>query len=185
MHDCDAILQRFSDYLDGQLPETALTRLRHEAAALPDCLATLDAMLSVHQALKSAPMAESARDFSLSVTQELAWRQRRDKLFLGGVLFLVALTMLAPLLLVLWAGLAAVLEPGLIQTAISSAISFISAAATYGAAIIAVLQHMPQWAMIAFSTFFSLSFLLLALALAMKKAPEQLFSPSSIARQAI
>jgi len=185
MHNCDSILQRFSDYLDGQLPETALTRLRQDAAALPDCLAALDAMLWVHQTLKSEPMAESARDFSRSVTRELAWRQRRDKLFLGGLLFLIALTMLAPLLFLLWAGLAAVLEPGLIQAAISGVISFISTTATYGVAIISVMQHMPQWALVAFSTFFSLSFLLLALAMALKKAPEQLFSPSPIAGQPI
>jgi len=114
----------------------------------------------------------------LSVTQELTWRQRRDKLLLGGILTLAVIIALSPLLLMMWGGLAAALEPGLIQSAISWTVSLISDMAAYGVAALTLFRHMPQWAVVSISTFLSLSFLLLALALVMQKAPEQLmFSP--------
>jgi len=176
MYDCDPILQRLSQYLDGNLPETELAALRHKARALPGCEAMLDAMLWAHQALATAPMVETSRDFSVSVTRELAWRQRRDKIMLGGVLALAVLTMLAPLLLIAWAGLAALLEPGILQAALGWLLGAISEIAAFGVAVTTVVSHAPQWVFVAISTFFSLSLLLLALATVMQKAPEQLFS---------
>ncbi len=183
MNDCDAILQRLSQYLDNQLPETELSALRQEAAPRPECLAMLDAMLWVHRSLETAPMVETSRDFSVSVTHELIWRQRRDKILLGGILTLAVLIALTPLLLVVWGGLAAALEPGLIQNALSWAVSLISDAATYAVAALTLLRHMPQWAIVSISTFLSLSFLLLALTLVMQKAPEQLMASPEIHRQ--
>jgi hypothetical protein len=183
MDHCDSLLQRLSQYLDGLLPDSELPILRQEAATQPGCLAMLDAMLWVHQSLETAPMAEAARDFSISVTKELAWRQRRDKILLGGILTLAALVAVAPLLLLVWAGLAAALEPGLMQNAIGWLVGQISDIAAYGVAILTLIRHLPQWAIVSISTFISLSFLLLALALVMQKAPEQLFAPSEMNRQ--
>ncbi len=183
MIDCDVILQRLSQYLDGESCDDKLNALRQEAAPRPDCLAMLDAMLWVHRSLAIAPMAETRRDFSVTVTQELARRQRRDKILLGGILTLGALIALAPLLLVAWGGLAAMLQPGLLQHGVSWAVDMISNAAAYGIAALAVIRRLPQWALVSISTFLSLSFLLLALALVMQKAPEQLRISQKINRQ--
>lgn len=183
MNDCDAILQRLSQYLDGHLLETELNALRRDTAPSPECSSMLDAMLWVHRSLEAAPMVTPPRDFSVSVTQELLWRQRRDKILLGSILTLAVLIALAPLLLMVWGGLAAALEPGLFQNALSWTVSVISDIAAYGIAGLTLFRHMPQWALVSISTFLSLSFLLLALALAMKKAPEQLLISSEINRQ--
>ena len=179
MNDCTSILQRLSQYLDGALPETTLADLQRQVQARPECKSMFDAMLWVHESLEAAPMLEPSRDFSVSVAKELAWRQRRDKVVLAGVLALATLTMIAPLLALIWAGLVAWLEPGIFAAAISWLIEMIGNAATYSVALFALIQHLPQWAIISFSTFVSLSFLLLALAIAMQKSPELLFASSS------
>ncbi len=176
MYDCDSILQRLSHYLDSDPPATELMALRRQAQTLPGCESVLDAMLLAHQTLTAAPMVETTRDFSVSVTRELAWRQRRDKIVLGGVLILAALTALAPLMLLTWAGLAAILEPDVLQTALGWTLDVISGAAAFGVAVMNVVNHAPQWFFITISTFFSFSLLLLALIIVMQKAPEQLFS---------
>ena len=178
MYDCDSILQRLSHYLDGDLSETELVTLRRQARTLPDCESVLDAMLWAHQALTAAPMVETARDFSVSVTRELAWRQRRDKIVLGSVLIMAVLTALAPLMLLVWAGLAAFLEPGILQAALGWLLDVVSDAAAFGVAVMNVVNHAPQWFFITISTFFSLSLLLLALVTVMQKAPDQIFSPA-------
>ena len=180
MYDCDSILNQLSEYLDGYARETDLDALRQQARADRNCLTAFEAMLQVHALFSSAPVAASARDFSVAVTRELLWRQRRDKAVLGGILLVGVLTLLAPVLMMTWAGIAAVLQPNLLQGALSWGIDFISQIAAYGVAVLNVMQHMPAWMTISITTFISLSFLLLALAIVMQKAPEQLFSSADL-----
>lgn len=175
MYDCDAILQRLSQYLDGDLPESELTALRRQARGRPGCESLFEAMLRVHQTLDTAPFVAPPRDFSISVTRELAWRQRRDKLLLGGVILAAVLLALTPVLLLAWAGLAAFLEPGLLQNAISWTLELISEAAAYGVALMTLFSHAPRWVLVFISTFFSLSLLLLALAIVMQQSPDLIF----------
>ncbi len=175
MYDCDSLLERLSLCLDGQLPESELVTLRQQAAESPGCETMFEAMLWVHQTLDAAPFAAVPRDFALSVTRELARIHRRDKILLAGILFAGAVIMLAPLLIVLWAGIAALLEPGLWQNAISWGVGFLSDIAAYAVAGMSLFEHMPRWPIVFVSAFISLSLLVLALAIVMQKAPEQLF----------
>jgi hypothetical protein len=177
MYDCDSILQRLSQYLDGDLPLSELSALRQQAQARPGCAPLFEAMLWVDETLDAAPMVTPSRDFSVSVTRELAWRQRRDRLLLGGVILAAVLMALTPILLLAWAGLAAFLEPGIIQNAIGWVLGLVGDVVAYGVALAALLNHAPRWALIPISTFLSLSLLLLALVIVMQKSPDLLFGP--------
>jgi len=177
MYDCDSILQRLSQYLDGDLPQSELAALRQQAQVRPGCESLFEAMLWVHQTLDAAPFVAPSRDFSVSVTSELAWQQRRDKILLGGIILAAVLLALTPVLLLLWAGLAAFLEPGIVQNAISWMLGLVGDVVAYGVALVTLLNHAPRWALIPISTFFSLSLLLLALVIVLQKSPDLLFGP--------
>jgi hypothetical protein len=183
MYDCDSILNQLSDYLDGQAPDTDVNALRQQARSDRNCLSAFEAMLHVHALFSAAPVAASTRDFSVSVTRELMWRQRRDMALLGGILLMGVLTLIAPLLILIWVGVATMVQPGLWQSVVSWAVNGIGQLASYGVALMNLLQHTPDWAIISFSTFVSLSFLLLALAAVMQKAPEQLFTSAELNRK--
>ncbi len=180
MTNCDTLLQQLNDYLDGIAPATDVEALRQQARSDRHCLQAFEAMLQVHALFSAAPMATTARDFSVSVTRELLWRQRRDKAILAGILTAGILILLAPLLLIGWAGVATLLQPELLHGAISWMVSAVNQVAVYWTATMILLQHMPSWLILGASTFVSLSFLLLALMLVMQKAPEQLFTPAEI-----
>jgi predicted anti-sigma-YlaC factor YlaD len=183
MYDCNALLQRLSRYLDGDLPEKELANLQRQAQAQPECESLFNAMLWVHKTFESAPMLEPSRDLSTSVTRELAWRQRRDKFALAGILALAVLTVLAPIFLLLWAGLTAFLEPTIIVRVLSWITTAVGTLATMGVGLFALFRHLPSWTLILFSTFISLSFLLSALAIVMQQSPELLFTPTSPSQQ--
>ena len=183
MYDCNELLQRLSQYLDGDLPAEELAVLQLQAQEQPECQSMFEAMMWVHRSLEAAPMVEPSRDFAVSVTRELAWRQRRDKAILAAVLGLGILTIISPLLILLWAGAITMLEPDFLSSVISWGVSFIGNIATYGIAIISLFQHLPQWSIIIFSLAASISFLLLALTIVMQKSPELLFAPNPAQRQ--
>jgi hypothetical protein len=183
MDTCNQILERLSQHLDGQLPDTTPAQLRQEAAHLPGCAPMLDAMLWVHQSLAAAPMLDSTRDFAVSVTKALTWQRRRDKLILGGTLGLTALIALIPMLLLLGAGLIAVFEPGFLSGGIAWLVSAFSAFASLLMAAVNIFQHLPQWAVVPVGTLMALSVLLLSLIIVLQKAPEQLLGASSLSHQ--
>ena len=182
MFDCDVILQQLNDYLDDTAPGADLDALRQQARYDRHCLQAFEAMLQVHALFSAAPMATTARDFSVSVARELLWRQRRDKAVLAGILAVAILTLMTPLLIIGWTGAVALLQPDLLQGALSWTIDAINQLALYGAATLTLIQHLPDWFIVSISTFVSLSFLLLALVLVMQKAPEQLFTPAEISQ---
>lgn len=175
---CDQLIQRLNQYLDGDLPPAELHKIRQEAEINPECTNILETMIWAHDAFAHASMVEPSLGFSQSVTQILKRQQRRDKIFLGGVLFVISVTMLAPVLLLLWTGVIVTFQPGIIHAAVSVTLSTLSTIATYVAASLSVISHIPQWSILTLSTLLSASLLLLALALAMTKDPHMLLLPN-------
>ena len=171
MNDCDRILQQLNDYLDGAA-DVDVDGLRHQARADRDCLSLFDALLEVHALFAAAPMARTEHDFAVSVTAALVRRERRQKLALAGVIVLGALTMLLPLLTLVWMGVAFLLQPGIFSRLITGVLAFISDAAAIAMAMLTAVGQLPPAARLALFTALSLSFLLLALASANRAHPE-------------
>ena len=171
MNDCDRILQQLNDYLDGAA-DVDVDGLRHQARADRDCLSVFDALLEVHALFAAAPMARTEHDFAASVTAALARRERRQKLALVGVISLGALTMLLPLLTLVWMGVAFALQPDIFSQLITSILSFVSEATAIVMATLTAMGQLPPVARLSLFTALSLSFLLLALASANRTHPE-------------
>ncbi len=178
MSNCENILQQLSSFLDNPAPDDSLARLQQQAEQEPGCAELFQAMLLVHASLQAAPMLAPSRDLSLSVTQALAQQQRRDKALLAGVIFFTAVLALAPILMLAWAGITALLEPGLLTAVIGGVAGFISNIATWGAAALNLLHHAPLWVVTPASAIIAMAFLLLTLIMAIQKAPEQFLIPS-------
>jgi len=176
MTDCNHILQQLNDHFDG-VARLNLEALRRQAAADPDCLTMFDALVQVHALFESAPMVVSSRDFAASVTSELAWRRRKQRWALAGVVALGALTLLLPILTLIWAGAVVLFQPSLVSQLISNALGLLSDIATYAVALLTALQHLPAGLTLGLMTILSLSLLLLALASANRFHPE-LLTPS-------
>ncbi len=178
MQDCDRLLQQLSEYLDGRSDATDLAMLRRQAEASgKDCLAMFEAMLDAHALFSIAPMATSPRDFSQTVTAALHRQHRREMVAMASVLFLGVLTAFIPLALLLWAGVAFWLDPGILSPLIHGAVSLLSMTTTWIIAFVTAIQHLPTWAIMSLFTLFSLSFLLMALALANQRQPDLVFAP--------
>ena len=175
---CDTLLQRLNNYLDGQLPVSELDMIRQEAGAQAHCQAMVDAMLRAHEHLFEAPMITAPANFAQSVSRAIVQRQRRDKLFLGGVLFIIGLTVLAPFFFLLWTGLIITFEPGIVHTALNWMISGINTLAAYFVAGFLLMKHLPQWSIVAISTIISVALLTLALTVAMTRTPEMIAAPA-------
>ncbi len=177
MKDCDRLLQQLSNYLDGHSDGIDLIALRRQAEADVDCLALFESMLEAHALFSAAPMVNSSRDVSQSVTTVLRRQQRRERLALLLVLSLGALTAFIPIALLIWAGMAFWIDPNIMSPMIHSVVAFLSQTTTLIIALLSAIQHLPPWAIMSLFTLFSLSFLLMALALANQRQPELFFSP--------
>lgn len=175
---CDSLIQRLNQYLDGNLPPEELRKIRQTAKNIPECTPLLETMIWAHEIFTHASMVEPSPRFSQSVIQTLKRQQRRDKIFLGIVLVVIAITVLAPVFLLLWTGVIVTFQPGVIHAALSAVLSALSIIAAFGVAFLSIVSHIPQWSIITLSTLLSVSFLLLALVLTMAKEPHMLLLPN-------
>jgi len=175
---CDALIHRLNQYLDGTSPPEELYQIRQEAEIHPDCATLLESMIWAHNTFTNAVMAEPPLDFSQSVVQILKRQQRRDNIFLGGVLTVIAVTVLAPIFFLLWTGMIVAFQPGIIHTALSIILSLLNTTATYVAVFLSIISHIPRWSYLTLATLLSVTLLLLALMLAMTKEPYMLLVPN-------